>query len=307
MANTITKSVNDLQATIDFIYKKESVTGVLEMNNILVQPLQTAGSVRIAKRTIDGYGDYGRENGGSAYPSGDVTQTWETKQMTVDRGVELTVDRLDNDETAENAFLSLASMAGQLEREHGAPEMDAYRFATMAGTSGILTTTAADLTSSTVKAAVDAAIAAQDDAEVPDEGRILFMSTSVYNAFKNAGLFTYNLKSDGENDGVRDTRFVEYDGHRVIKVPQSRFYTAIDLNDGSSTFGYAKAAGGVNINFMIVHPSAVAPVSQLAQVKYFDPDTNQRGDSHLVQARKYYDLFVMDNKVEGIYLHKATA
>lgn len=306
MANAITKRVNELQQTIDFIYKKEAVTGVLELNNILVQPMETAGSVKIAKRSIDGYGDYGRQNGGSAYPAGDVSLTWETKSMTVDRGVEFTVDRLDNDESGENAFLSLASFGGQLEREHGAPEMDAYRFATMAGTTGILTTTAANLTKTTVKDAVDTAVEAMDDEEVPEEGRVLFMSTSTYNAFKNAGLFTYNLDANASESSI-DTRFAEYDGMRVIKVPQSRFYTAIDLNDGSSTFGYAKASGGVDINFMIVHPSAVAPVSQLSQVKYFDPDTNQRGDSHLVQARKYYDLFVMDNKVKGIYLHKATS
>ncbi len=308
MANAITKRQNDIQRLLDFIYKKASVTALLEGGTEgLVQEIPNmAGSVRIAKRAIDGYGDYGRQNGGSAYPQGDVSLTWETHTMSVDRGVELVVDRMDNDETGENAFTSIGSLAGQLEREQGSPELDAYRFATMAGTSGILTTTAADLTSSTVKAAVDTAIADMDDAEVPEEGRVLFMATGVYNSFKNAGLFTYNLESQSSN-GTIDTRFAEYDGMRVVKVPQSRFYTAIDLNDGSSTFGYAKAAGGVDINFMIVHPSAVIPVVKHANVKYFDPDTNQNGDSHLVQARKYYDLFVMDNKVEGIYLHKATA
>jgi hypothetical protein len=41
-------------------------------------------------------------------------------------------------------------------------------------------------------------------------------------------------------------------------------------------------------------------------MKYFNPEVNQRGDSHLVQSRFYHDLLVPDNKVTSIYLHKST-
>ena len=45
------------------------------------------------------------------------------------------------------------------------------------------------------------------------------------------------------------------------KVPQSRFYTAIDLLDGKSPSEeaghYKKATEGKDINFMIVHKPAV--------------------------------------------------
>ncbi len=306
MANNIEQARKDIQAMLDLIYTQESVTSILQANPNLVQEVNgAAGSIRIAKRTVDGYGDYGRQNSGNAYPSGDVSLTWETHDMSVDRGVSLTVDRMDDDESGMNAFNSIASLAGQLEREKGAPEMDAYRFAKMTGTAGILEATA-DLTSSTIKGAIDTAISAMDDANVPAEGRVLFMVNAMYNALKNSDFFTYNLESNAANGGI-DTRVATYDGMRVVKVNQDRFYSAIELNDGSSSFGYGKAAGGVNLNFMIVHPSAIIPVVKLANVKYFTPDTNQNGDSHLVQARKFYDLFVLENKVEGIYAHKATA
>ena len=40
---------------------------------------------------------------------------------------------------------------------------------------------------------------------------------------------------------------------RVVEVLQVRSYTAIDLKSGDSDqFGYAKAATGKNINFMVV-------------------------------------------------------
>ena len=44
---------------------------------------------------------------------------------------------------------------------------------------------------------------------------------------------------------------------RVIEVPQVRFYTKIDLKSGDTEFGYAKAAAGKDINFMVVEKSAV--------------------------------------------------
>lgn len=306
MANTITKRINEIPQLLDFVFKKVSVTQILEKPSDLIRETETAGTIKVAKRVLSGYGDYARENAGSGYPSGDVSLTWQSHSIQNDRAIELKVDKLDNDETGDNAFTSIASLGGQLVREHQVPEVDATRFATMAGTANILTTTAAVLSAATVKAAVDAAIEAMDEEEVPEEGRVLFMSTSVYNFMKNSSFFTYDLDSRaGNNQGI-ENRVAVYDGMPVIKVPQSRFYTAIDLNDGATTYGYEKAAGGLDINFMIVYNNGVLPIKTYDSMKYFAPDINQRGDSHLVQSRFYHGLLELDNKVTSIYLHKST-
>ena len=92
----------------------------------------------------------------------------------------------------------------------------------------------------------------------------------------------------------------------VVRVPQSRFNTAVTLYDGTSNFGFAPTAGGYKINFMIVHPSAVLPVVKHEIVKVFSPDENQSADAWKFQIRVYHDLFVLDQKVKGIYCHYDT-
>ena len=97
-----------------------------------------------------------------------------------------------------------------------------------------------------------------------------------------------------------------YEGiETVVPVPQSRFYTAVTLNAGatSDAGGFAKGATAKDLNFLIVHPSAVLQPVKLNQVKYFSPDVNQISDGHLWQYRLYHDAFVYDNRANGIYRH----
>lgn len=311
MANSIDLRTNELADVIDMNYAAGSKTTILNKPSIIVREGALANEVKVAKRALTGYGDYNASaNPHSKFPAGSVTQTWGTYTVENDRAVEFTVDRITNDDSGNIAFQDAISITGQFQREQANPEVDAIRFAKMAGTSGILTTTAAVLSASTVKTAIDTAITAMDEAEVPEENRVLFLSTTVYNYMKNSNFFTYNLKSDPTN-GMIDTRFAEYDGMPVVKVQQSRFYTAIDLYDGVTTGetdgGYDKASGGLDINFMIVHQEAAIPWMKLEKFKYFNPDVNQGGDDHLWQSRLHHDLIVLDNKVEGIYLHKSTS
>ena len=78
-----------------------------------------------------GLGNYSRANG---YPKGDVTATWEAMTLACERGREFTLDRMDNDESL---GLVLGNLIRTWMREKVAPEIDAYRFAKYASTSGI--------------------------------------------------------------------------------------------------------------------------------------------------------------------------
>ena len=306
MSNTV-NYITNMVPVLDEVYKKAGVTSVLDYSGPLVRETNNAKTIQLAKRTLQGLGTYGRQNAGSGYPAGDVALTWETHTFSQDRGREFNIDRFDNDETGGAIFGQATSVAAQLTREYIAPEIDAYRFATMASTSGILTVTGATLSASTIKAAIDTAIETMDDAEVPEEGRTLFVVNECYTYMKNTSLFTYNLDASAGN-GI-NTNVPTYEGMPVIKVPKSRFYTAITLYDGTTSGqtagGYIKnASTGKDINFMIVHSSAVAGITKIAMPKYFSPDVNQDADSHKFQHRLYHDLFVFEDKVKGIYLHK---
>ena len=297
MANTIALAEKFLPI-LDELYRKASVTSFLDSQTEPAVGFENANVVKVYKITTVGLGNYSREDG---YPVGDVVGAWEAMTLAVDRGREFSIDRMDNEETFGMAFGKLASV---FTNEKVVPEVDAYRFAKYAGWTGILTTTAATLTNATVLPAIDVAMGAMDDQNVPQEGRVLFVSYTIKRFIEQA------IDRTLANQSSYDKRLQSLDGTRIIGVPQSRFYTGITLDAGatSSAGGFAKTAvTGAEINFMVIYPPAVIQATKLANLKIFDPDENQDKDAWKFQYRMYHDAFVYDNKVKGIYLHKKAA
>ena len=83
--------------------------------------------------------------------------------------------------------------------------------------------------------------------------------------------------------------------------------TAITLNDGKTSGqtagGYAKGEAAKDINFMVIHPSAVLQYSKHTVNKVFAPEENQNADGWKFVFRSYGLAEVYENKVSGIYLH----
>lgn len=296
MANTITLAETYLPL-LDEVYKQSSKTSVLDATRVQIV---NGNTIKFFKISMDGLGDYKRNTG---YASGDVNGSWETMTLTKDRGRSFTVDAMDNEETIGQAF---GALAGEFIRTKVAPEIDAYTFAKIAGTSGILTANA-DITVGTtdVPALIDAAEMEMNEAEVPQEGRILFISETAYSGLRSKIIRTVMNDVTGINKDVE-----MYDGMRIIRVPQSRFYTAITLYDGISggqeDGGYiGTASTGYKINFMVVHPSAVNKVVKHVKPRIFTPDQNQQADAWKFDYRVYHDTFVYENKVKGVYLHRS--
>lgn len=291
MANSI-ELAGKFLPVIDDIYKNGAVTNILDSPTI---DFGGVNEVKVLKVSTTGLGDYSRATG---YPKGDVSATWETMKLTEERGKEISIDRMDNEETLGMTF---GAVTGNFMKEWVTPEIDAYRFAKYASTSNILTTAAATLTKADIITAIDEATKELDGNEVPMEGRILFVNSDLKPALNSA------LERRWGSDKEANTVLQGYNDMRIVYVPRTRFYTAVDLNDGSSNWGYKKGGSGVSINFMILHPSAVVQAKKFALPKIFDPDTNQDKDAWKFQFRLYHDAFVYENKVKGIYLHKAEA
>ena len=242
MANSI-ELAKKFVPIIDGVYKAESVTNGMDA---ATRPDFTGtNEVKVLKTSTTGLGDYSRENG---YPKGDVTAAWETLTLTEERGKEISVDRMDDEETL---GLTFGSVTGEFMRLHVIPELDAYRFAKYASTPGINTTEAAVLTSQTILAAIDEAVRQLDADEVPMAGRRLYINSDLKPILNNA------LTRHWGSDGTINTVLSGYNDMPITWVPKSRFYTAITLNDGTSSWGYTKAADATGINFMIVYPPAI--------------------------------------------------
>lgn len=285
---------------LDELYRKEETSSVLNSSPKDIKMGANAGEFLVAKYTIDGPADYSR-NGG--YRDGDVSVTWETHKANYDRGRKFTVDTMDNEESAEIAF---GKLAGQYAKHKQAPESDAFTYATLAGFDGVSRTEETLSDGDAVLAAIKREQNAMDEEEVDATSRYLFITPT---ALRNA-----QLVEKYKSTGVLD------DFAGIVKVPQKRFYTAIDLLDGSSTGetagGYRKHVvdanvqgdvAGKDINFMIVEKSAVMKWPKHTASDIIVPENNPDADSYIQKFRKYGIVDVYDNKVAGIRVsHKAS-
>lgn len=300
MANSIAK-FKKYVPLLDEVYKQAALTSVLDSDASLAQEGANANEIIIPKIDMDALGDYDRNSG---YTNGDVTLTNETVKFNYERGRMFSVDAMDNEETAGIAYGKLAS---EFIRTKVAPEGDAFRFATYAGTSGIskVATPATLSTGADVISALRAATNEMDEDEVTYERRYLFI--------------TPTLKGLIDDLDTTKSKEVLSRFEQVILVPQTRFYTAIDMLDGKSTNetkgGYKRHAkgsetgdtNGADINFMIIQKDAVMQYNKHIAPKVVTPEQNQTADAWKFGYRKYGLADVYENKVAGIYLHHKAA
>ncbi|MBQ8825634.1 MAG: hypothetical protein IJ007_00895 [Oscillospiraceae bacterium] len=292
MANSI-EYAKKFVPVIDKIYKATSVTEGMDSATKL--DFSGTPEVKVLKISTTGLGDYSRENG---FPKGDVTVAWETMKLSEERGKEISVDRMDDEETLGTAF---GTATGDFVTNHVAPELDAYRFAKYASTAGISTTDAAVLTKDSIIAAIDEAVRQLDADEVPANGRKLYINSDLKPILNSA------LTRQWGSDGIVSTVLAGYNDMPIVWVPKSRFYTSVTLNSGASSWGFAKGADATSINFMIIYGGSILQVKKFALPKVFTPDENQAKDAWKFQFRLYHDAFVYENKAKGIYLHKSVS
>lgn len=282
---------------LDNVYKAEAKASILDTANEFIRFIG-ANVVQVYKLGLQGLGDYDRNTG---FVTGDMTGTWETLTLMQDRGRSFGIDTMDNEEVG---GLLLGSSMTEFIRRYVAPEIDAYFFAKAATSAGNSDTAAISSGSDAVDA-IDAATVAMDDAEVPYEGRILFVSPTIYGYLKAGTTRMVMNRDDNVNYNI-----AMYNDMRVISVPQARFYSAIDLYDGTTlgeeAGGFVKDAAGKDLNFLIVHPSAVRKIAKHVVPRLIPPQYNNFADQWLMQYRIYHDAFILDNKVDGVYAHIST-
>lgn len=287
MGNSISLS-KVYTSLLDEVYQNSALTAVLESDASLAKQGANANEIVIPKLSMDGLADYSRNSG---YVNGDVTLNWETVQFNYERGRMFSVDNMDDEETQNVAF---GRLAGEFIRAKVIPELDAFRFATYASTAGAGAATGTLATGADVIAALRTATSTMDEAEVPMEDRHLFITPTLL-----------GLVEDMDTTKSKEVlaRFAS-----VTKVPQTRFYSAIELldgkTDGEESGGYKKATVATDLNFEIIHKPAILQFTKHAVPKIISPELNQDADAWKYGYRNYGLCDTYENKVAGIYVHK---
>jgi len=287
MANSIALA-KKYTALLDEVYAVAALTQGLDSPSELFQEGANANEIVIPKLSLQGLATYSRNSG---YVSGDATLTYETVTFDYDRGRKFQIDSQDDAETIGVAF---GRLGGEFVRTKVAPEIDAYRFAKYASTSGISTVAEAALTTGAlVVSALRLAVTTQDEASVDLNDRELFITPTLY-----------GLVQDLDTTSSREVlaRF-----SKITLVPTTRFYTQVTLA-ADTAGGYSKTSStGRNINFLIIQKSAVIQINKHVTLKIFSPDQNQDADAWIFNYRVLGLADVYDNKLAGIYLNKYTS
>ena len=258
-------------AVIDEVYQRASVSGVLNSGRRMVRAGHNAKEILIPKISVTGLGNYTRNVG---YKTGAITYEFETKTFNYDRGIRLFADVMDVEEAGVNDCFVEAG--AELQRTQVAPEADAFTFAQIASHAGV-TVTPEDLSEATatdILQALREVTSAMDEKQVTLGSRYLFITPTLKGVLDD-----YSYANPTMSNRVLE-RFA-----RVIEVPQARFYTKIDLKSGDTEFGYAKAAAGKAINFMVVEKSAVIKFDKHVASRVFSPDELESLDSYMMKYR----------------------
>lgn len=280
-------------------YEAEAKSNDLILSNPGVTFIN-AQTIKLPRLTLSGYKDHTRTVG---FNMGTISNDWEPKKLEHDRDIEFFIDPMDIDET--NLAVSVANIQNVFETEQAIPETDSFRFSKIysqyTGGTGVGYGQTADteaLDATNILAKFDEWMEAMDDAGVPEEGRILYVTSTTNKLLKEAqGLERFiDVKTDG--DTVR-RKIRNLDDVRIISVPSARMKTAYNFTDGC-----VPAAGAKQINAILVHPNSVVAREKYDYIRLFTPGSDSRtGDGYIYQNRKYGDLFLLEKRLDGVKIN----
>lgn len=292
------------QNTLDKKAIQEAVTGWMDAN--AGQVLYNGGAeVKIPKMSIQGLGDYDRDNG---YQKGGITLEYETRKMTQDRGRMFQLDPVDINEN--NFVTTAASAMGEFQRMHVIPEIDAYRLSKIAAEAitaekaGMVEygyTPGAENTSALrkVKEGINAV------REMGYNGSLLIHATPDFIMELELELAGKIIATTFSKGGI-NTQVPSVDGVPLISTPSNRMYTAIEIQDGKTVGqeagGYKKGSTAKSINFMVLPTTTPIAVTKQDVMRIFDPNVNQKLNARQMDYRRFHDIWVLDNKLDSIYL-----
>lgn len=267
---------------VDEVFTNESKRSLLTNSDF---EWTGAHSVKVYKITTSEMNDYDRAGTGSGATGSrygavaSLGATTEELTLKKDRSFTFAIDKLDNDETAQQ--LAAASALARQQREVVIPEVDKYVYGVICTGAGNKPA-ATSLTAENIYTEILKASQVLDDAEVPETSRVLLVTPATYLLMKQCKDITMETEmgTDMRLKGVVSN----LDGASVVKVPASRLPE--------------------NFGFLLAHPSAtVAPV-KLDEYKIHQDPPGISGS--LVEGRICYDAFVLENKKKALYYQEIT-
>lgn len=263
---------------------------------IEIPSISTTGRVNANRDTI-------------AFAQRNYENAWETKTLKNQRKWSTLVHPKDVDQT--NMVTTIANITQVFNEEQKFPEMDAYTISkiykdwttsiTGDAAHGAYTGKTADttqLTTTSILGVFDQLMLNMDNARVPANGRILYVTHEVKSMLKNAQIDANNTlgRSISVESGPNaiDRRISRLDEVQVIGVPATLMKTLYNF-----TSGWAPAATASQINMMLIHPLAViTPVSYT--FSRLDAPSAMSEGKYVYYEESFEDVFILNKKADAI-------
>ncbi len=270
-------------------YTKELCSDALTKSNMQVRFINSQ-TIKIPRMAVSGYKDHTRTPG---YNSGTMSNDWEAKKLEHDRDIEFWIDPMDIDET--NLTMSVANIQNTFEEEQAIPEKDSYRYsklhAELSAYGGRIDNTI--ITPAVFLEAFDEEMSIMDEAGVPEEGRMIYVTPKLNKIVKEAEGLQRVISVSTPSTVNRKVHSI--DDVTIRMVPSARMKTRYDFTNGCVAAEDAK-----QINWILIHTSCVVCRDKYSYIKLFTPGTDSRtADGYLYQNRNYGDLFLLEKKVTG--------
>ena len=222
-----------------------------------------------------------------------VDNDYETKTLTFYREWSTSIDPADVMDT--NMVLTIQNATKVFNETQKFPEKDAYTiskiYADWVAEGKTANTTA--LTVDNVLAVFDKLMEDMDEALVPSQGRLLYVTPAVKTLLKSASQI--GLSRNVQSGANAINRVVDrLDEIKLITVPSFLMKTAYTF-----TTGFAPAGTAKQINMFLVHPSAILTPNKYAFVGMEAPAAGTKGD-YIYYEKEYSDVFILNNRTGAI-------
>ena len=221
-----------------------------------------------------------------------VDNSFETKTLTFYREWSTSIDPADVLDT--NMILTIQNATKVFNEEQKFPEKDAYTISkiyadwTAEGKQADKT----PLTVDNVLIVFDKLMEAMDEALVPSNGRLLYVTPAVKTLLKQASQI--GLSRNVQTGANTINRVDRLDEIKLISVPSFLMKTAYNFTTGFEPSGSAK-----QINLFLVHPSAILTPNKYAFVGMEAPAAGTKGD-YIYYEKEYSDVFILNNRTGAI-------
>ena len=246
-----------------------------------------------------------------AFAQRNYDNKWETKTLENERKWSTLVHPMDIDQS--NMVNTIANITQVFNEEHKFPEMDAYTISriyqlwttSVAGDSahGAYIGKTADttvLTTANVLQVFDALMLAMDNARVPANGRLLYVTHEVNYLLKEAQQVSRSINVESGPNAI-DRRINRLDQVTVKPVPSILMKTKYNF-----TTDWAPANDAAQINMMIIDPRAViTPVSYT--FSRLDAPSAMSEGKWVYYEESFEDVFILNKKADAIQFNVTPA